>query len=245
MRPAQAPREERLGGAFVELAEALVSEFDTVEMLDRLAAYCVDLLDVAAAGLLIADRRGILRVVAASVERSRLLELFEAQSREGPSSDCFRTGEPRAVEDLSKARGQRPGIARLAEEAGFRSVQALPMRVRNEVIGTLNLFRSQPGRMSAADLRVGQALADIASVSILQSRAAARAELLAGQLQDALESRVVLEQAKGVVAERGDLEIDEALARIRSYAQATGQRLGQVATDVVGGRVDMAALLGR
>jgi GAF domain-containing protein len=166
-------------------------------MLDRLAAYCVDLRDVAAAGLLIADRRGILRVVAASVERS--------------------TGEPMAVEDLSEARGRWPRFAPMAEEAGFRSVQALPMRVRNEVIGTLNVFRSQPGRMSAADLRVGQALADVASVSIQQSR----------------------------TAERGDLDVDEALARIRSYAQATGRRLGQVATEVVGGRVDMAALLGR
>ncbi|MDQ1630189.1 MAG: hypothetical protein QOC80_161, partial [Frankiaceae bacterium] len=122
-----------------------------------------------------------------------------------------------AVEDLSEARGRWPRFAPMAEEAGFRSVQALPMRVRNEVIGTLNVFRSQPGRMSAADLRVGQALADVASVSILQSR----------------------------TAERGDLDVDEALARIRSYAKATGRRLGQVATEVVGGRVDMAALLGR
>ncbi|MDQ1672409.1 MAG: hypothetical protein QOC98_971 [Frankiaceae bacterium] len=184
-------------------------------------------------------------MVAASVERSRLLELFEVQSREGPSSDCFSTGEPMAVEDLSEARGRWPRFAPMAEEAGFRSVQALPMRVRNEVIGTLNVFRSQPGRMSAADLRVGQALADVASVSIQQSRTVARAELLAVQLQDALESRMVLEQAKGVVAERGDLDVDEALARIRSYAQAAGRRLGQVATEVVGGRVDMAALLGR
>jgi GAF domain-containing protein len=245
MTPGSTSREARLVEAFVGLADSLVADFDIVELLGRLASYCVDLLDVSAAGLLLADQHGDLRVIAASAERTRLLELFQLQNKEGPCSDCFRTGAPVVVEDIATMRDRWPRFAPLTEAAGFRSVHALPMRLRSDVIGTLNIFRSNRGRLSPSDAEVGQALAAVATISILQSRAMTRAEDLAEQLQAALHSRVVIEQAKGVLAERGEIDVDEAFRCLRSFARSGNHRLGAVASAVVSGTLDLDAVLRR
>lgn len=231
--------------AFVGLADCLVADFDIFDLLGRLASYCVNLLDVSAAGLLLADQHGDLRVVAASAERSRLLELFQLQNKEGPCLDCFRTGTSVVVEDIETMHDRWPRFAPLTGAAGFRAVHALPMRLRSEVIGTLNIFRNDRGRLSPSDAGIGQALADVATISILQSRAITRAEDLAGQLQAALESRIVIEQAKGVLAERGAIGIEEAFRRLRSFARSGNHRLGAIAGEVVSGTLDLAAVLQR
>jgi GAF domain-containing protein len=222
-----------LAEAFVDLADTLVDEYDVVEFMHRLSDHCVTLLDAAAAGLLLADHRGNLSVIAASAEETRLLELFQLQNDEGPCLDCYRTGTPISVDDLATESERWPRFAQHAQDQGFRSVHALPMRLRDHTIGTLNLFGAEPGPMPAGDLRIAQALADVATIGILQERAIHRAEILAEQLQSALNSRVVIEQAKGLLAANADLSMDDAFLRLRAYARNNNLRLSALAADLV------------
>ncbi|ADP82519.1 GAF and ANTAR domain-containing protein [Pseudofrankia inefficax] len=235
--------EQQLSEAFVSLADSLVADYDVADLLHRLADHCVTLLDVAAAGLLLADQRGSLQVVAASSETSRLLELFQLQHDQGPCLDSYRTGTAVSVPDVAVAADRWPIFAAETLAAGYHSVHALPMRLRDDVIGTLNLFGARPGRLADADARVGQALADVATIAILQERAIRHREMLAEQLQNALTSRIVIEQAKGVLAERGRLDMDEAFDRLRRHARNTNTRLTDLARDVVAGTVDSTAVL--
>ena len=235
-------REALLTRTFVELADTLVDEFDVIDLLTVLTDRCVELLGAAAAGLLVADAEGRLRVTAASSERTRLLELFALQNEEGPCLDCYRTGQPVVNEDL--AGGSRwPRFAPEALEAGFRSVHALPMRLRERVVGSLNLFMAGPGPLSEADVSVAQGLADVATIAILQSQAVRRAEALADQLQHALNSREAVEQATGVVAQRAGIGLDEAVARLRRYARAHGAQMGAVARALLAGALSPEALV--
>jgi GAF domain-containing protein len=224
-----------LSETFVELADTMVVDFDVIDFLQMLTDRSVRLLDVSEAGLLLADPRGDLRVVAASSERARLLELFQIQSDQGPCLDCFRTGQPVAVADLSAATRRWPHFAPAAQEAGFAAVQALPMRLREQVIGALNLFRATPGAFDQADMRVGQALADVATISLLNERSLRRSETLNEQLQAALNSRVTIEQAKGKLAERMQLDMDQAFSMLRRYARTRNVRLSDVARAFVDG----------
>lgn len=233
-------REQRLMDAFVELADTLVADFDVLDFLHGLATHCVDLLDVDAAGLMLADRDGRLRVAASSTEQVRLLELFELQNDEGPCLDCFSQGEAVAVDDVLAAEGGRwPRFGPNATAAGFRSVIALPLRLRNETIGVLNLFRAGSGPLDPADTMLGQALADVATIGILQERGSRRREVLARQLQEALTSRIVIEQAKGVLAERAGLHVDEAFTLLRSHARQHSEPLSDVARRVVAGDLEL------
>ena len=225
------------------MADTLVSDFDVVELLDRLAGHCTVLLDTAAAGLLLADQRGSLRVVAASAEQTRLLELIQLQNDEGPCLDCYRSGRPVSAENLATAQDRWPLFAREAVEAGFHSVHALPMRLREQCIGTLNLFRVTAGPLEEADARIGQALADVATIGILQERAVRRSEVLAEQLQAALNSRIVIEQAKGMLAEHATSNVADAFALLRGFARDTNRRLSDVALDVVAGRLPARQVL--
>jgi hypothetical protein len=215
----------------VELADTLVDDYDVVGFLHGLAESCVNIFDVEAAGLMLADERGGLRVLASSSERMRLLELFELQSEEGPCLDCYRSGERVAEEYLERGRWPRFGAAAL--DAGFVSVYALPMRLRTERIGALNLFHTERGALSEPDMSAVQALADVATIGILHERSIREAELLTEQLQTALNTRVVIEQAKGVVAERARIDVDEAFHQLRTYARAHNRRLGDVARQVL------------
>jgi hypothetical protein len=234
-------QEQQLSEAFVALADSLVADYDVADMLHRLTGHCVALLDVAAAGLLLADQRGNLQVVAASSETSRVLELLQLQHDQGPCLDCYRTGAAIAVPDLDLAADRWPIFTAEARAAGYRSVYALPMRLRDDVIGTLNLFGSGP--LLDADTRIGQALADVATIAILQERAIRHQEMLAEQLQHALTSRIVIEQAKGVLAERGGLDMEQAFDRLRRHARNTNTRLTDVARGVVDGSLDSRTVL--
>jgi transcriptional regulator with GAF, ATPase, and Fis domain len=236
-------QEQQLSEAFVALADSLVADYDVADLLHRLADHCVTLLDVAAAGLLLADQRGSLQVVAASSETTRVLELLQLQHDQGPCLDCYRTGTAVMLPDLDRAANQWPIFVAEARSAGYRSVHALPMRLRDEVIGTLNLFRARPGTLDTADARVGQALADVATIAILQERAIRHQEMLAEQLQHALTSRIVIEQAKGVLSERGGIDMEQAFDRLRRHARNTNARLTDVAHGVVEGTLDTLAVL--
>jgi transcriptional regulator with GAF, ATPase, and Fis domain len=231
------PREALLARTFVELADTLVDDFDVVELLTLLAHRCVEMLDVAAAGLMLVAPEGDLRVVASSSEEMRVVELFELQSQEGPSPDCFRTGEPALHEDLAGEDQRWARFAPVALAAGFQSVQALPMRLRGMTIGALNLFRTEKGSLEEADVVAAQALADVATIAILQHRAAMQADLVVDQLNHALNSRVLIEQAKGIVAERSSLDMDGAFSWLRHHARSNNLRLVDVAQSIIDGKV--------
>ena len=222
---------------FVELADTLVAGFDLMEFLQTLTERCVELLEVDAAGLLLADSGGVLRLVAASAERARVAELFQIQNDEGPCLDCYHSGQPVIVSDIrdAPATARWPRFAVAAQEMGFAGVHAIPMRLRDQVIGTLNLFRTAPDGMPPAVARAATALVDIATIGILQERAVRQQELLAGQLQVALNSRVIIEQAKGVLAERLRISPDDAFVMLRRYARDHNHALTQLASDVISG----------
>jgi GAF domain-containing protein len=232
-----------LSETFVELADTMVAGFDVIDFLHMLTDRSAQLLDVSAAGLLLADPRGELRVVAASSEQARLLELFQIQNDQGPCLECFRGGKPVAVADLATAARRWPRFAPAALEAGFGSVQALPMRLREQVIGALNLFRAAPGRFDQADMRVGQALADVATISLLNERSLRRSETLNEQLQSALNSRVTIEQAKGKLAERLHLDMDQSFNVLRRYARTRNIRLSDLAKAFVDGSEILPGLI--
>jgi GAF domain-containing protein len=235
-------REAKLARALVELADTLVADFDVVELLTRLTDRCVEVLDVGAAGIMLASPDGDLRVMASSSEAMRLLELFEVQSQEGPCLDCFRTGRSVVNQDLAGADAQWPRFAPEARAAGFQSVQALPMRLRGSVIGALNLFQATAGPMSDEDVEAGQALADIATIALLQHRAALEAQVINDQLNSALNTRIVIEQAKGMVAERAGVDLQRSFEILRSHARNHNQRLAEVATAVIDGTLAASEL---
>ena len=234
-------REQLLAATFVELADTLVADFDVVDFLDGLANRCVGLLDVDAAGLMLADQRGSLRVVASSSEQARLMELFQLQHAEGPCLECFQTGLPVSETSLEAAAQRWPAFAPAAVREGFAAVQALPLRLRDEVIGAMNLFRRAPGGLDETGLRVGQALADVATIGLLQERNFRHQEVLAEQLQGALNSRVSIEQAKGILAERLGLDMGQAFDLLRGQARAQARRLAELAGAVAGGTEDVSA----
>ena len=224
---------ELLSDTFVDLADTMVDDFDVIDFLHMLTDRSVRLLSVSAAGVVLADPRGELRVAAASSEAVGLIELFQIQNDQGPCLDCFRTGRPVSAADLAGPGQRWPRFAAAATRAGFFTVDALPMRLRDQVIGALNLFSARTGPLSPADLRIGQALADVATIGLLQERNVRRAETLAEQLQAALNSRVVIEQAKGKLAERTGLDMDRAFTLLRQQARDTNQGLTDVARYVI------------
>ncbi len=236
--------DERLLETFVELADTLTDDFDVIEFLHLLVDRCVALLDVDAAGLLLTDQRGQLQVMASSSEQVRLLELFQLQNDQGPCLDAFAAGTRISHAELSTAGGRWPRFAPAATDAGFAAVDALPMRLRSEVIGALNLFRASPGVLSDTALRTAQALVDVATIGLLQERSIRHQEILTEQLQAALTSRVAIEQVKGLVAERLGIDMDGAFAALRGYARSRNLKLSDVARAVIAGRTGTHDLLG-
>ena len=224
---------ELLSDTFVDLADTLVADFDVIDFLHLLTDRSAALLGASAAGVLLADPRGQLRVAAASSEAAGLVELFQIQNDQGPCLDCFRTAAPVTAADLTGPDQPWPRFAAAATAAGFRAVEAVPMRLRDQVIGALNLFATSPGAFSPAALRVGQALADVATIGLLQERHLRRSETVAEQLQAALNSRVVIEQAKGKLAERNRVDMDQAFRLLRDHARNTNQRLTDLARDFI------------
>jgi hypothetical protein len=234
-------REAMLAKTMVELADTLVADFDVVDLLTLLTDRCVEVFDVGAAGLVLAAPHEGLQVVAASSEATRVLGLFELQTDEGPCLDCYRSGQPVVNYDLTTASGRWPQFAAEAIAAGFRSVHALPLRLRGFVIGALNLLHIEPGNLRRADVDAAQALADVATIAIIQHRSAVDAQVVTAQLNHALNSRVVIEQAKGIISEREGLDMDQAFARLRRYARTHNRLLADVAREVIGGSLSAAA----
>ena len=235
--------DERLAQTFVELADTLVGGFDLMEFLHMLTERCVELLDVDAAGLLLADARGTLQLVAASTEQARVAELFQIQNDEGPCLDSYRTGQPVIVGDIAAAdaAARWPRFAAAAREMGFAAVHAIPMRLRDQVIGTLNLFGTAADGLDPAVARAARALVDIATIGILQERASREQGIVSGQLQVALNSRVIIEQAKGILAERMRVTPDQAFIVLRAYSRNHNYPLTQLAADVISGTAEMLA----
>jgi GAF domain-containing protein len=229
------PREALLARTLVELADTLVDDFDVAELLTLLTHRCVEVLDVSAAGLMLRAPEGDLRVMASSSEAMRLLELFELQSQEGPCLDCYRSGAPVVNQHLATVDRRWPHFAPVALEAGFQSVHALPMSLRGVAIGSLNLFRAHEGGMEDADVVAAQAFADVATIAILQHRAVLEAQVINQQLSQALNSRIVIEQAKGMLAERAGLDMEQAFGGLRNYARGHNLRLVDVAQAVIDG----------
>ena len=236
-------REERLGRTLVELADTLVDDFDVVDILVLVTERCVELLDASAAGLLLADAHGTLHLMAATNEAIELVEIFQLQNNEGPCLDCFRTGEPTLVPDLASEDDRWPSFAPVARAAGFRAAHAFPLRLRGTTLGALNLFLPEPGHLARPDVTTAQALADLATIAILQHRQAREAQALTDQLQAALESRITIEQAKGVLAERAGVDVSEAFARLRRYARDTQRLLSDVAEDIVDGTLPATTIM--
>jgi transcriptional regulator with GAF, ATPase, and Fis domain len=238
-------REAHLVQTFVELADTLVGDFDVVDFLHLLATRCVELLDAAEAGLLLVDLEGNLNVMTSSSERTRLLELFQLQNEEGPCLDCYHSGAPVVSKDLDADQARWPIFAPEARATGFASVHAFPLRLRHEVVGALNLFRALTGDLSEADAAVAQALADVATIGILQERAVREGHVTVEQLQTALNSRIVIEQAKGMLAEKAGIDMAEAFTRLRRYARDHSQRLGEVAQALIDGSLEADRLSAR
>jgi GAF domain-containing protein len=229
--------DERLAQAFVELADTLVAGYDLMEFLQTLTDRCVKLLEVDAAGLLLADSRGALRLIAASTEQARVVELFQIQNDEGPCLDCYRSGQAVIVSDIrsDQAAARWPQFAAATREMGYAGVHAIPMRLRDQVIGTLNLFKIVPNGLDPSVVVAATALVDVATIGILQERAVRQQEVVAGQLQRALNSRVIIEQAKGVLAERLRVTPDEAFVLLRRYARDHNHPLTELSGDVIRG----------
>lgn len=235
-------REDDIVAAFVSMAGSLARGHDVTELLIQLTADCARLLDVSAVGLLLADPRGALHVVAASSERVADLEAFQAQRAQGPCHTCYLDGQPVHVPDLAAAAARWPDFAAVAVKAGVASVHAVPMRLRDDVVGALNLFGSKPGPLNEADLRLAQALADVATIALIQDRAAADKNLVNEQLQHALDSRVVLEQAKGVLSYSSDLDMSAAYAALRQYARDHNLKLTDLSRALVNRAVPAAVI---
>ena len=228
-------RESLVVRTMVELADTLVDDFDIVDLLTTLSERCVDILDATAAGIMLATPEGELRAMVSSNEAMRVVELFELQSQDGPCFDCYRTGQPVATSDLTVRDQPWPAFAAVARAEGFLAAEAVPMRLRSNVIGALNLFRTEPTSLHGDDLAVAQSLADVATIAILQHRHAVDVEHVNQQLAAALVNRIIIEQAKGIIAERRSITPDEAFKLLRSSARNHNQRLAELARSVVDG----------
>ena len=223
----------RLAEVFVEVADTLVDTFDMFEFLGLVTRRTAEIVQSEAAGLCLADGDGRLQFMAASNETTELLELFQVQADEGPCQDAFHSGAAVVNADLAEAGDRWPGFAPRAVASGYRSVHAMPLRLRRSTVGALNLFNRDTGRLSPEDVHVVQALADVATIGLLQERALRRAEVLSEQLQSALDSRIVIEQAKGALAQLRGTDVDTAYTAMRDYCRRKGLRMGRVALELV------------
>ncbi|TNM36339.1 GAF and ANTAR domain-containing protein [Nocardioides albidus] len=234
--------EQRLTQVFVELADTLIDEFDALDFLSTLTERTVELLAADAAGVILTAAHGVLHVVASTSDRAQVLELLELQNDEGPCLDCLATGRAVVNVPSDRFRARWPRFSAAVEEVGFRSAHAIPLRLRNSVVGAMNLFCHADSPLSDGDLAVGQALADVATIGLLQERAVRQAGLIAEQLQTALDNRVLIEQAKGVLMASAGIDVDDAFQLMRAYSRRHRQAVKDVARRVVERRLTEADL---
>jgi hypothetical protein len=238
----ETPRETRVLDAVVSLVDSLLDDFDVVDLLTELTERCAQILDVESAGLLLADPFKQLRVLAATSEETRELELFQLQADEGPCVDCYSSGQPVSVADIQAEADRWPRFVPAALDAGFASVHAVPMRAAGIVMGALNLFGTRPVALNDADLLVGQTLAHVATVAILQEHPPTPATVMP-QLRSALTGRTLVEQAKGFLREILDVSVEDAFTLLRSYARANGEHLTDVARRLMTDRQSRPVLI--
>jgi GAF domain-containing protein len=238
----ETPRETRVLNAVVALVDSLLDDFDVVDLLTSLTEHCAELLDIEAAGFMLADPLQQLRLLAATSEQARELELFQLQADEGPCVDCYATGQPVSVADVREVKERWPRFVPAAIGAGFVSVHAVPMRAAGIVLGALGLFGTRSGELSKADLLVGQTLTHIACVAILQEHPPTPSTVMP-QLRSALTSRVIVEQAKGFLRERLDVPVEEAFNLLRTYARVHGEHLTDVSRRLIADRFSRAILV--
>lgn len=224
---------EKLADVLVDVTDTMVEDFDAIDLLHTLTHHAASVSGADAVGLMLADHHGRLQFLAASNDSGKMLELFQLEADEGPCLDCYSSGDPVVNADLATATEKWPRFAPRAIDAGFESVHAFPMRLRDSVIGALNLFGRPQTNFTDEESRIVQALADIATIAILQERNLTRAEALTEQLQGALNSRVIVEQAKGALAQMEGISPAQALDQLRLRARSSGRRLTDVATDVL------------
>ncbi len=234
----------RLNATFLTLAETLTSDYDVADLLHTLMGECVQLLDVQAAGLLLGTARGGLELVASTSQQARFVEVMQLNAGEGPCVECCRTGEAIEIADVGLTGAEWQEFRAAALREGFRSVRAVPLRVRSEVIGSLGLFRTRVGALDPMEADVALALANLASIGILHERVVREGSMVADQLQRALDSRVLIEQAKGVLAALSDADMDEAFEMLRRHARSTSTSLRDVSQRVVDRTLDLATVRG-
>lgn len=226
-------RAQKVSTAFVKLADTLVAEYDVLDLLQNLVESSVELLDAAAAGLVLADRDGQLQVLASTSEESQFVETMQQRAGAGPCVDCYQNGAVVTVEDVGAGKARWPEFCQASLSQGFRSVHAIPMRLHGTTVGAMNLFRTETGTLDAEDTAIGQALADVATIGILQERAIRESATVNEQLQRALNSRISIEQAKGVISHLRGVSMDEAFRQLRHYARSNSQGLHQTADAVI------------
>jgi GAF domain-containing protein len=231
--------QESLAEVFVQIADTLVADFDIVDFLQQLCDRCVELLGVDAAGLLLVDPQNQLQIMAATSEQARLLELFQLQSGEGPCLDCHRDGRAVVIPDVAAVTARWPQFAPACQQAGFAAVHAMPMRCRDQIVGAMNLFQADPGPLEPAIVRIAQALTDAATIGLLQQRAMHDQHVLVEQLQAALNSRIVIEQATGILAERTGLNVGFAFGALRQHARNQNLGLTALARMVIDGTAQL------
>lgn len=230
-------RESLLITTLVELADNLVEDFDVIEVLTMLCNRCVETIDVDAAGVMLVSPAGELQYVASSSESMRILELYQIQADEGPCVECFNSGEAIIDRLLVDASEQWPHFGPRAIELGFTSVYCLPMRLRGRVIGALNFFRVDAEPLDDSDVVVAQGLSGVATIAILQHQTSLDARVLNSQLSKALDSRIIIEQAKGMISQATNCGVDQAFNRLRAHARNHNERLTAVANAVVDGSI--------
>lgn len=232
-------REEKLVDVFTTLADTLVADYDVIGLLQTLVDSCVTLFDVTAAGILLVDEHGVLDVVASTSEAGRLVEVMQIDAEEGPCLECFSTGKSVSVEDIREGPPRWQRFRESAASVGFRSVYAIPLRLRTTTIGALNLLRAETGQLNERDVRAAQALADVATIGVLHERTLRENEVVQTQLQRALNTRVAIEQAKGVLAHTHAISTEEAFLRLREYARSTNTLLSVLAEQVVNRQISL------
>jgi transcriptional regulator with GAF, ATPase, and Fis domain len=232
-------RPEQVSAAFLRLTTTLTTRYDVLELLHILVEESVRLLEVTQAGLLLADPHGDLQVLASTSEESRLVEVLQLQAGEGPCIDCYRTGTVVTIDDISTLGSRWPVFQKTASDQGFLSVHAVPLRIHNRTIGAMGLFSANRGALTQEDAAIGQALADVATISLIHERTLRESKIINDQLQRALNSRIAIEQAKGVISHTASVDMGEAFARLRNYSRSHNQSLHDTAAQVISRALDL------
>jgi GAF domain-containing protein len=232
-------REARVNAAFVSVADTLTTDFDVVDLLHTLVEQCTEILDTTAGGLMLTDGNGDLQLMTSTTEAADLVEVMQIAAAEGPCIDCFRTGTAVSVANIQKTGGRWPAFEKAALQGGFHSVHATPLRLRGTVIGTMNLFGEKREALSNRDAALAQALADVATIGILQERLVREGNILSEQLHAALDSRIVIEQAKGMIAASQSIDMDTAFTVIRAHARSSNVTIRYVAEEISNRRLSV------